>query len=142
VTVQLSVVVPTGNDEPDGRVQLTFSGFTPPDTVGAKVSGIGLPSVEYAVCCGQVIVGGGGGPVTTTTVLHEAVVLVASTAVHVTVVEPTGNSEPEACAHVVVTGAVPPPTAVLTCTLTGFPFGDGAAGALHVTCSGIGAADV
>jgi len=50
VTVQLSVVVPTGNNEPDDGVQLTFSGFTPPDTVGAKVSGIGLPSAEYAFC--------------------------------------------------------------------------------------------
>ncbi len=46
VTVQLSVVVPTGNREPDGGVQLTFSGFAPPDTVGAKVSGIGLAAVE------------------------------------------------------------------------------------------------
>src|SRR5262249_49982979 len=99
VTEQLSVVVPTGNNEPDGGVQPTFSGLTPPDTVGANVSGTGLPSVEDAVGRGQVIVGGDGGPVTTTTVLHEAVVLLASTAVQVTGVEPTGNSEPEAGEH-------------------------------------------
>ena len=49
VTVQLIVVVPIGNDEPDGGVQLTFSGSTPPDTVGAKVSGVGLLPVESAV---------------------------------------------------------------------------------------------
>ena len=87
-------------------------------------------------------VGADAGPVTTTTVLHEAAVLVASTAVHVSVVEPTGNSEPEAGEHVVVTGAVPPTTAALTCTLTVLPSGDVAAGALHVTDSGVGAADV
>ena len=62
--------------------------------------------------------------------------MVASTAVHVSVVEPTGNSEPEAGEHVVVTGGVPPTTAVLTWTLTGFPVGEVAVGALHVTASG------
>jgi len=96
VTVQLSVVVPTGNDEPDGGVHVTFSEPAPPDTVGAYVKGIGWPSVEYAFSCGQVIVsggGGGGGPVTTTTVLHDAVALSASVAVHMTAVEPTGYGE-------------------------------------------------
>jgi len=87
-------------------------------------------------------VGADAGPVTTTTVLHEAVVLVASTAVHVSGVEPTGNSEPEAGEHVVVTGAVPPVTVVTIWTPTGFPFDEVAAGALHVIASGAAAVDV
>ena len=92
------MVVPTANDEPDGGVHVTFSGFTPPDTVGAYVSGIAWPSVEYAFSWGQVIVSGGvgaagGGPVTTTTVLHDAVALSMSVAVHMTGVEPTGYGE-------------------------------------------------
>ncbi len=49
VTVQLIVVVPIGNHEPDGGAQLTFSGSRPPDTVGAKVSGVALLPVEPAV---------------------------------------------------------------------------------------------
>ena len=46
VTLQVIVVVPTEKSEPDWGVQLTFSGSTPPDTVGAKVSGIGWLLVE------------------------------------------------------------------------------------------------
>jgi len=84
-----------------------------------------------------VIVAEGGGPFTTTTVLHEAVALSASTALHVTGVEPTGNSEPEAGEQPVVTGAVPPATVVLTGTLTGFPSVEVAVGALQMTDSGV-----
>jgi hypothetical protein len=75
-------------------------------------------------------------------VVQDAVVLLASTAVHVIVVEPTGNSEPDAGEHVVVAGGVPPTTAVLTWTLTGFPFDELAVGALHVTASGVAVVDV
>jgi hypothetical protein len=49
VTEQLIVVVPTGNNEPDDGVQLTFSEPAPPDTVGAKVSGIALLGVEFPI---------------------------------------------------------------------------------------------
>jgi hypothetical protein len=82
---------------------------------------------------GQVIVGGDGGPETVTTVLHEADRCKASTALHVSDVEPTGKSDPDAGEHVVVTGGRPPTTTGANVTITGLPSSDEAVGAVQLT---------
>src|SRR4029453_7863106 len=82
---------------------------------------------------GQVIVGGGGGPETVTTVLHEADRCKASTALHVSDVEPTGKSDPDAGEHVVGTGDRPPTTIGANVTITGLPSSDEAVGAVQLT---------
>jgi hypothetical protein len=134
--LHVRLVVPTGNREPDTGEQLAPTGAAPPETVGAKFTTTGFPEDEVAVGAGQVIVGGGGGlggggggPETVTTLLHEADRCKASTARHVSDVEPTGKREPDAGEHVVVTGGRPPATTVENVTITGLPSGDEAVGA-------------
>jgi hypothetical protein len=44
VAAHCTGVDPTGNSEPEARVQLTWTGATPPDVVGgAKLTATGLP---------------------------------------------------------------------------------------------------
>jgi hypothetical protein len=65
VAVHWTSVVPTGNSEPDVRVQLTWTGATPPVVLASEnVTGTGLPFADVAVwLAGQAMVraGGGGG---------------------------------------------------------------------------------
>jgi hypothetical protein len=51
-------VEPTGKRDPDVGEQLADTGATPPDTVTAKVTATGEPSVDVAVGTGQVIASG------------------------------------------------------------------------------------
>ena len=55
--VQLIVVVPTANNEPDVGVQLELRGAVPPLAVGASVTATGLPSSDVAIGTGQMIDG-------------------------------------------------------------------------------------
>jgi hypothetical protein len=79
-----------------------------------------------------VVPAGDGGAETTTTELHEAVRNKASTALHVSDVEPTGKSAPDAGEQVVVTGARPPTTTGAKLTITGLPFSDEAVGTVQL----------
>jgi hypothetical protein len=79
-----------------------------------------------------VVPAGDGGPETTTTELHEADRCKASTALHVSDVEPTGKSDPDAGEQVVVTGGRPPTTTGANLTITGLPSSDEAVGAVQL----------
>jgi hypothetical protein len=135
-TLHVRFVVPTGNREPDTGEQLAPIGAIPPESVGAKFTTTGIPRSDVAVGAGQVIDGGGGGPETVTTALHEAVRCKASTALHVSEVEPTGKSDPDAGEQVVVTGAKPPATTGANLTTTGLPSADEAMGAAQASDGG------
>jgi hypothetical protein len=126
--LHVRLVVPTGNREPDTGEQLAPTGEAPPESVGAKFTTTGFPSNDVAVGAGQVIVGGGGGPETVTTALHEADRCKASTALHVSDVEPTAKSDPEAGEQAVVTGGKPPTAMGANVTITGLPSSDDALG--------------
>ncbi len=81
-----------------------------------------------------------GGGVTVTVNAHESVRCLASVAVHVTVVVPTGKVEPLAGVHSVVTGGAPNDVVVAPYTAgTGCPFGEGTlTGAGHEIFGGSG----
>ena len=130
--VQVMLVVPTGNIDPDAGEQLAETGAVPPETVGAKVTATGTPVADVAVGAGQRIVGGGTAAyVTTTDVLHDACACRASVAVHVVGVEPTGKSDPDAGEQEAVTGATPPDAIGEKLTATGLPSIDDPIGVGH-----------
>ena len=81
-----------------------------------------------------------GGGVTVTVKEHESVRCLASVAVHVTVVVPTGKLEPLAGVHSVVTGGAPNDAVAEPYTAgTGWPFGEGMlTGAGHEIFGGSG----
>jgi len=138
-TLHVRLVVPTGNWEPDVGQQLAPMGETPPERVGAKFTTTEFPKSDVAVGFGQAISGGGGaggGPETVTTVLHWADRCNASTTPHVSDVEPTGKSDPDAGEQAVVTGERPPATTGANCTTTGLPLGDEAVGAAQLIDGG------
>jgi len=139
--VQVTVVVPTANSEPDAGEQLLVIGAVPPLTVGAsKVTFTGLPlcdTVDGIV--GQLMASGAAvtaGAVTRTALLHEADSESASFAVQASGVTPTGNNDPDAGVQPTVIGAVPPLTVALNVTTTGLPSGEAALGAGHVMTGG------
>ncbi len=145
--LQLNVVTPTGNSEPDEGTQIDETGAVPPETVGANVRTTRLPRGEVADGAGQMMAGGaagaGGVYVTTTDVLHDVLNRRASVAVHVAGVEPTGKSEPDAGVHDALTGAVPPETAGEKATTTGLRVVDEATGVGHwMTGRALGVPDV
>ena len=115
-TVHDTVVVPRGNVVPLGGEQL---GVPTPgqlsETVGAdhvttEVQTLG--SVFFVMLDGQVIVGGCAS-FTVMVKAHDAVLLEASVAVHVTVVTPFGNCDPVGGLHTTVTpGQLSVPVAV------------------------------
>jgi hypothetical protein len=81
-------------------------------------------------------VGLGAGPdaeafITVATVEHDAVLCIASVALHEIGVVPTGNSEPDGGEHAVEIGGVPPLTATPKEIATGLPLYDVADGAGH-----------
>jgi hypothetical protein len=129
LAVQVTVVVPTGSSDPDAGEQLVVTGCAPPVTTAfPKLTATGAPFGDtVGEIVGQLM--DGKADVTTTAVLHEATCWVASVAVQVTAVVPTGKVDPEAGAHAVVIGAVPPVVVGLpNVTATGAPFGDATAG--------------
>jgi hypothetical protein len=69
---------------------------------------------------------------------HEATRCNASTAVHVSAVEPTGKSDPDGGVHALPTGVAPPVTAGENVTTTGLPSSDVAVGVGHVIAGGGG----
>jgi hypothetical protein len=108
--VQVTVVVPTGNNAPESGVHVTGSGpSTTSEAVGAGVNVTRDPAGPNAssVCVGGTTI---VGPASVTTTLNAADPLfpAASAAVQVTVVVPTGNVDPEAGAQV---GVIAPDTA-------------------------------
>ena len=74
---------------------------------------------------------------TVTVELHEAVAPRESVALHVNEVVPTGNSDPDAGAQLVVYGLTPPLTVGVNETLTGLPVDDVEVGAGHTIESGV-----
>jgi hypothetical protein len=110
-------------------------GETPPESVGAKFTTTEFPKSDVAVGFGQAISGGGGdgsGPETVTTVLHWADRCNESMTPHVSDVEPTGKSDPDAGEQAVVTGERPPTTTGANFTTTGLPSSDEAVGAAQL----------
>src|SRR5215208_1885234 len=118
VAVQLTVVVPNGNVEPEAGVH---SGVTEPSTKSVAVAA--AAAYVTVAPCGLVASAAGGadgsvnfgGVVSCTMTLNEPSALFpdASVAVQLTVVVPNGNVEPEAGSHVTSTG---PSTASLADT--------------------------
>ena len=98
--VQLTVVVPTGKNEPEAGLQLTVPQL--PVVLGAKLTFAPHWPAAFGttILAGQVIV---QASITVTVKLHEDVLLLVSVAVQLTVVVPTGKFEPEAGEHTVVT---------------------------------------
>jgi hypothetical protein len=101
VVVQVTVVVPTLKNDPDGGAQLTVP--QSPGVVAEKVTvapqEVAVGEVNLSKSAGQVIV-----QVPTVTVKVQLLVFSdASLAVQVTVVTPTGNVEPEGGLQAVVT---------------------------------------
>ncbi len=94
--------------------------ITPSNSAGTAVVGVGDELVAL---------------VTTTYELQEALSIVASVAPHVRAVAPTGNREPDAGTQVDEMGAVPPEMDGANVTATGFPLGEVAEGAGHITVS-------
>jgi hypothetical protein len=93
VAVHVTVVVPFGNAEPLGGVQVMVPQL--PVVIGAAyaTTAVHAPgSVEAVTFAGHVIEQG----VTDTVKEQVAVLVEVSVAVHVTVVVPTGNAEPDA----------------------------------------------
>lgn len=103
VVMHVTIVVPTGNVDPEGGVQEVDAPGQLSDDVAAKFTsceqrpGV-LPTM---IGIGQIAA---GASVSSTVTLkpHVPVFDAASTAVQVTVVTPTGNVEPEAGTHVTV----------------------------------------
>jgi len=130
------------NCEPESGVQLVLTGAFPPFTVGFANFTTAFPLLPFAVTgaiVGQVIVSGGsdgcgagcGGGSTTTLDVHAARCDAESVAVHVKEVVPTGNNEPDAGEHVVVTGVTPPLTVGVIVTATDLPSGEVSTGDGH-----------
>jgi hypothetical protein len=97
LTLQVTVVVPTENAEPDAGVQV---GVSVPSQLSLAVAekvtaAVQLPaSLHRVMFCGQPICGASQS-LTVTVKLHEAVLFgFAPVAVQVTVVVPFGNTEP------------------------------------------------
>jgi hypothetical protein len=96
VAVQVTVVVPIGNTEPDGGLQLAVAPEQLSAGTAVKVATAPAGQVgSLVMLAGQVIV---GGCVSLTVTVNEQaeVLLLASVAVQVTVVVPFGNVAPEA----------------------------------------------
>ena len=101
VAVHVTVVVPTGNDEPDAGTQFTVAPGQLSDGVGTVYVTVADPEdggdSTTVMLAGHVTV---GTCVSLTVTVNEHVVFGlfgdASDAVHVTVVVPTGNEDPEA----------------------------------------------
>ena len=148
VASHVTVVLPTGNCDPEFGRQRISTGAVAPLTVGAaKFTGcVGAP---FAVCVavtgaivGQFMMSGerepaegdcvGGGCVvgvlvdafTTTPDVHEAFCCAPSTAVHVNDVVPTGKSDPDGGEQVVDTGVTPPVTVGVSVTAIALPSSD------------------
>jgi hypothetical protein len=100
VAVQVTVVAPSGNVEPDAGTQATVAEPQSSVAVGVwKATTAEHPAALAVTFSGQVI----DGAVASRTVTEneqEAVLLAASVAVQVTVVVPTAKVDPEAGAHV------------------------------------------
>jgi hypothetical protein len=97
VAAQFTVVVPSENNDPDAGVQATV-GFASQVSlaVGLKLTGVPSTPAHWTVrFAGQVII---GGVVSTTVTVKLQLLLLplASVVVQVTVVVPSGKSEPEA----------------------------------------------
>jgi hypothetical protein len=95
VAVQVTVVVPTGNTEPEAGVHDVVTPGQLSDAVGANVTGLPLVGGQVAgaataMLAGQVIV---GGCVSLTLTVNEQLPPPVPE-VHVTVVVPTGKNEP------------------------------------------------
>jgi hypothetical protein len=102
VAVQVTVVVPTGNVEPDVGTQPMEAPQLSAAVTVKNTTALQTPvSVPCVMGPGQVMVGGSVS-VTVTVKLHEAVLPLPSVAVQVTAVTPTGKNEPDAGAHVTV----------------------------------------
>ena len=148
VASHVTVVLPTGNWDPDFGLQRISTGAIAPVTVGvAKVTGcVGAPFTVAVAVTGSIVghfkmsgegepaegdcVGGGCVVVvivdafTTTPDVHEAFCCAASTAVHVNDVVPTGKSDPDGGEHVVDTGVTPPVTVGVSVTAIALPSSD------------------
>lgn len=144
----MTVVLPTGNCDPDFGRHTTSTGAVPPRTVGAgnRTGAVRVPFTVAVAVTGAIVghfkvsapaegdcVGGGcavfGGCVvgvvvdafTTTRDLHEAFCCAASTAVHLNDVVPTGKSDPDGGEHVDDTGGTPPVTVGVRVTAIALP---------------------
>src|SRR5262249_54917575 len=102
--VQVTVVVPIGNGEPEGGLHVTVRGpstesMAPTVKLTAAPSG---PVASAVIGSGTVIT---GGVVSTTVTVKVAVAILPalSLLVQVTVVAPSGNVEPDAGAHITAT---------------------------------------
>jgi hypothetical protein len=137
----ITAVMPMLKFEPDGGVHVVVIGATPPVVVGAKVTFTGLPLCEttcvtsgHEMASGAIVGTGVLPAVTAVTVaaeLHDAVSCLASVALQVSGVDPTGKSEPDAGEQVEVTGAVPPETVGENVSGIGPPVEDVPDGAGH-----------
>jgi len=148
--VHITLVVPTGNGDPEDGPQLALIGATPPLTVGLNDTLTAFPFFEIAgLMTGHEIVNGVSPPlepvvgvvlleaaITVTLDVHDAVASFASVALHVSGVLPTGKSDPEAGVHREEIGAVPPETIGANDTGTALPAIDVADGAGHMIASG------
>ena len=104
VAVQVTVVVPNENAEPDAGEQTTDAWEHASVAVGVAYSTVGLQTPTGGLTtmfAGQVIAGAVVS-LTVTVNVHEPVLPAASVAVHVTVVVPSGKPEPTAGVHMTV----------------------------------------
>ena len=120
VAVHVTVVTPTGNAEPDAGTQLTVAPGQLSEAVGVVYVTVADPEDGGAsttvMFAGHVTVGASLSVIVTVNV-HVAVFAAASVAVHVTVVMPTGNVEPDAGTHATVTpGQLSEPVGVVYVT--------------------------
>jgi hypothetical protein len=105
VAVQLTVVVPSGNAVPDAGIHTTFAIIQLSVAVALKLTAAEHWPDELPTVIGAGhITTGGCESVTVTVNVHALDVLPdASVAVQLTLVVPTGNVEPDAGVHIVVT---------------------------------------